>query len=62
MRVIPLTSILSHKGRGCRNLNRGDALSLQTGSRSAGNGFLEAPDGVDMLVGALQTGPHGVHR
>ena len=27
MRVIPLTSILSHKGRGCRSPKRDDALS-----------------------------------
>jgi len=28
MRVIPLTSILSHKGRGCRCPKRDDSLSL----------------------------------
>ena len=29
MRVIPLTSILSHKGRGCRSPKRDDTLSLE---------------------------------
>jgi len=29
MRVIPLTSILSHKGRGSRSLNRDDTLGLE---------------------------------
>ena len=29
MRVIPLTSILSHMGRGSRSLNRDDTLGLE---------------------------------
>ena len=29
MRVIPLTSVLSHKGRGCRAPKRYDTLNLE---------------------------------
>jgi len=29
MRVIPLTSLLSHKGRGCQSPKRDDTLSLE---------------------------------
>ena len=29
MRVIPLTSVLSHKGRGCRSPNQNDTLGLE---------------------------------
>ena len=29
MRVIPLTSLLSHKGRGCRSQKQDDSLSLE---------------------------------
>ncbi len=52
MRVIPLTSLLSHKGRGCRSPKLDDTLSLEVRKL-----FKHPIRGLQMKRGGFQTRP-----
>ena len=49
MRVIPLTSLLSHKGRGCRSPKQADSLSLE-GKKSIEQSETNYPISIDAVT------------